>query len=173
MEKMIPVIIPAYEPDMRLLELLNDMKSNKCGPVILVNDGSGKEYDDIFDKAQLILKDIGGVLLIHEKNQGKGRALKTAFAYVLEQYPQAIGVVTADSDGHHTVSCVNAVRFALERQPDNLILGVRKFDGGNPLEKQIWKYIDRENLCIYYGRACQRYTDRAQRHSCVVYGRIA
>ena len=128
MEKMIPIIIPAYEPDMRLLELLKDMKSNKCGPVILVNAGSGKEYNN-FDKAQMILKDTGGVLLIHEKNKGKGRALKTAFAYVLRQYPQAIGVVTADSDGQHTVSCINDVRSTLEQQPDNLILGVRKFDG--------------------------------------------
>ena len=150
MEKMIPIIIPAYEPDMRLLELLKDMKSNKCGPVILVNDGSGKEYNDIFDKAQTILKDIGGVLLIHEKNKGKGRALKTAFAYVLDQYPQAIGVVTADSDGQHTVSCINAVRAALVQQPDNLILGVRKFDGegipwksrfGNTLTEKIFAYI--------------------------------
>ena len=150
MEKIIPVIIPAYEPDIRLLELLKDMKSNKCGPVILVNDGSGKEYNDIFDKAQTILKDIGGVLLIHEKNKGKGRALKTAFTYVLEQYPQAIGVVTADSDGQHTVSCINAVRSSLEQQPDNLVLGVRKFDGegipwksrfGNTLTEKIFAYI--------------------------------
>ena len=85
MEKMIPIIIPAYEPDMRLLELLKDMKSNKCGPVILVNDGSGKEYNNIFDKAQMILKDTGGVLLIHEKNKGKGRELNTAVANFLRQ----------------------------------------------------------------------------------------
>ena len=115
MEKIIPVIIPAYEPDMRLLELLKDMKCNKCGPVILVNDGSGKEYNDIFDKAQTILKDIGGVLLIHEKNKGKGRALKTAFAYILEQYPRAVGVVTADSDGQHTVSCIMGLRMQMRQ----------------------------------------------------------
>lgn len=150
MERMIPIIIPAYEPDLRLIELLKDIRKNKCGPVILINDGSGIKYDAIFSTAEEILKDIGGELLVHEKNQGKGRALKTAFSYVLKEYPQAIGGVTADSDGQHTVSCIEDVKASLLEYPDNLILGVRKFDGegipwksrfGNTLTEKIFAYI--------------------------------
>lgn len=79
MERMIPIIIPAYEPDLRLIELLKDIRKNKCGPVILINDGSGIKYDAIFSTAEEILKDIGGELLVHEKNQGKGRPLFLMF----------------------------------------------------------------------------------------------
>lgn len=150
MERIVPVIIPAYEPDMRLIALLCDIRKNHSGPVILVDDGSGNEYNDIFVKAKDIVQDIGGTLLVHEKNRGKGRALKTAFDYVLDKYPKAIGVITADSDGQHTVKCIEKVKAALLQHPGNMILGVRKFDGegipwksrfGNTLTEKIFSYV--------------------------------
>lgn len=150
MEKIVPIIIPAYEPDNRLFDLLKDMRTSQIGPVILVNDGSGEKYNDIFCKAQEVLQDIGGILLTHNVNKGKGRALKTAFEYVLNEYPQAVGVITADSDGQHTVECIRKVKSALLQHPQNLILGVRKFDGdgipwksrfGNTLTEKIFAYV--------------------------------
>ena len=39
---MMPIIIPAYEPDYRLVSLLEEFKSANNGPVILINDGNGK-----------------------------------------------------------------------------------------------------------------------------------
>ena len=150
MEKFIPIIIPAYEPDIRLINLLKDIRKSHNGPVILVNDGSGIKYDRIFSMAQEILQDVGGKLLVHEKNRGKGRALKTAFDYVMNEYPEAIGVVTADSDGQHTVTCIERVKSALLQYPYNIILGVRKFDGegipwksrfGNALTEKIFAYV--------------------------------
>ena len=146
---MIPVIIPAYEPDRRLLLLLNDL-SAKSDPVILVDDGSGDAYQDIFIQAQKLLKKNHGVLLTHNQNLGKGQALKTAFAYVLENFPDSIGVVTADSDGQHTAECILAVKEKLYACPDNLILGVRNFDYksipwksqfGNKLTKKVLGYV--------------------------------
>ena len=68
----------------------------------------------------------GCTVLRHEKNQGKGRAMKDAFAYILDQ-PRWAGcaVVTADADGQHSVEDVCAVgRTALEH-PEELTLGVR------------------------------------------------
>ena len=126
---MIPIIIPAYEPDERLLELLKDLSESRLGPVIIVDDGSGEQYSDIFTEAENYLKTTGGVLLRHEVNRGKGRALKTAFAHVLDHEPDAIGCVTADSDGQHSVECITKCMNALSERPDNLILGVRDFSG--------------------------------------------
>ena len=126
---MTPIIIPAYEPDTRMNDLLETMKERRLGPVIIVDDGSGKEYADLFAQAQEILRELGGTVLTHEVNRGKGRGLKTAFAHILEAYPDAAGCVTADSDGQHTVDCILSVRQALEENPDKLILGVRRFDG--------------------------------------------
>lgn len=124
----IPVVIPAYEPDDELLSLLRDLKSAGLCPVIVVNDGSGGRYDTIFLSAREILAGCG-VVLTHEVNRGKGAALKTAFRYVLDTYPDAAGVVTADSDGQHTPACIGKVRDALTEHPNDLIMGVRRFDG--------------------------------------------
>lgn len=125
MKKTIPIIIPSYEPDERLLSLLNTLNKEKIGPVIIVDDGSGKQYSAVFAQAEAIIKPNNGVLLTHEINKGKGRALKTAFRYVLEHFPDAIGAVTADSDGQHTAECIKKVMKALYDNSNALILGVR------------------------------------------------
>lgn len=131
----IPVIIPAYEPDRRLIGLLEDFREKKVRDVILVNDGSGDKYEEIFEEAGSIVKELGGTVLVHEVNRGKGRALKTGFAYVLENYPEAIGTVTADSDGQHSPECILSVMQRLREKPDSLVLGVRSFN-----EEQVpWK----------------------------------
>ena len=64
----IPIVIPAYEPNERLVELIKQMQS-ECGEqVILVDDGSGPQYRDIFDQAKKILGD-RCVLITHETNK--------------------------------------------------------------------------------------------------------
>lgn len=146
--RIIPIIIPAYEPDHRLISLLESMAESEIAPVVLVNDGSGEEYNAIFEKAKEIIEKQGGVVITHEVNMGKGRALKTAFRYVLDNMPDAIGVVTADSDGQHTPKSIESVR---NRLTDNaLILGVRNFDEsgipwksrtGNLLTEKIFSYV--------------------------------
>ena len=69
MDKKIPVIIPAYEPDDKLLYLIKKMAQNDMY-VVIVDDGSGKEYQDIFNSASEILAEKGTVLH-HEINKGK------------------------------------------------------------------------------------------------------
>lgn len=148
--KSIPIVIPAYEPDERLIKLLEELKTNKLQPVIVVDDGSGEKYSDIFTQAERLARDTGGVVLHHTENRGKGRALKTAFSYVLEHFPAVVGCVTADSDGQHTVSCIERVGGALREHPEKLILGAREFDRedipwksrfGNSVTEKVFAYV--------------------------------
>jgi len=147
---LIPVVIPSYEPDERFPALLQALNTAGIGPVVVVDDGSGVEYQSFFEKAQELIKESGGVVLHHEVNRGKGRGLKTAFQYILENYPDAIGCVTADSDGQHTPGCIASCIKALEGSPDSLILGVRDFTGedipfksrfGNNLTIKVCSYL--------------------------------
>lgn len=139
----IPIIIPAYEPDERLIELLKTLVDGNR-TIIIVNDGSSDSHSDIFTRAYSMIKDDGGILLTHEVNKGKGKALKTAFKYVIENIPDALGVITADSDGQHTVECIDKVADMFTNNPDCLVLGVRKFDG----EDVPWKSRIGNNLTI-------------------------
>ena len=146
----IPVVIPAYEPDERLVELIKRMVKQTSQPIVVVDDGSGKGYEDIFHKVQEMIEENGGCLLIHDRNRGKGRALKTAFEYLIGQYPQAVGCVTADSDGQHTPDCISKVSQALAKSPQAFVLGVRNFHQeeipwksrfGNRITENVFAYV--------------------------------
>ena len=140
----VPIVIPSYEPDDRLITLLNELDSKGMGPVVIVNDGSGEEYDPVFKEAEAIIKKLGGVFISYRPNQGKGHALKTAFAYIRDNMPEAIGCVTADSDGQHSPACIASLIDALKVNRDSLILGVRKFN-----KKEIpWKSWAGNNITI-------------------------
>lgn len=147
----VPIIIPAYEPDERLIALLDSLRQIKA-PVILINDGSDKKYDRIFSRAEPMVRDSGGAILIHEKNMGKGRALKTGFRYVQQAIPEAIGVVTADSDGQHSQQCIAKIINTLRSNPDALILGVRDFTGENiPWKSRAGNAITENVFCYLTG----------------------
>ena len=147
---LIPIVIPSYEPDERLITLLHAFDANGMGPVIIVNDGSSEEYDQIFGEAESIIAKRGGKLISYRPNKGKGRALKTAFSYITENMPEALGCVTADSDGQHTPECIASIISKFKENPDNLILGVRQFNKkdipwkswfGNTLTIKVFSYV--------------------------------
>lgn len=120
----IPLIIPSYEPDNRLLELLGNLNSKGIKKVILVDDGSGINYSSIFNEAK---NKYGAIVLTHEVNKGKGAALKTAFDYCLTEVKDLIGCVTADSDGQHSPDCILKCMEALNKNMQSLVLGCRDF----------------------------------------------
>ena len=140
MEKsVVPVIIPAYEPDDKLTGLIEELRSAVSSPVIVVDDGSDTaQYGVIFEKA----RSLGAVVLTHAVNMGKGRALKTAFNYCLNEYRDIAGVVTADSDGQHGVRDIKAIADALLAGDGSLILGVRDFaESGVPAKSMLGNRI--------------------------------
>lgn len=144
-----PIIIPAYEPDDRMISLLEDLTKAGQKKIIIVDDGSGVKYSSLFAKAKELIAPEGTVISYSE-NKGKGGALKTAFSFVLENMPDVTGVVTADSDGQHTVDCIRSVEQKLLESPGSMILGVRNFDKegipwksefGNKLTKKVLKCV--------------------------------
>ncbi|SDY15332.1 Glycosyltransferase involved in cell wall bisynthesis [Ruminococcaceae bacterium YAD3003] len=147
---LVPIVIPSYEPDERLIALLHDLDAKEMGPVIIVNDGSSEEYDKTFAEAEAIITKRGGKFISYRPNRGKGRALKTAFTYIKENMPGAIGCVTADSDGQHSPECINNIIDTLIEKPNNLVLGVRQFDKkeipwkswfGNTVTINVFSYV--------------------------------
>ena len=147
MKDMIPVIIPAYEPDEKLIKLMDDLVNKQISPIVVVDDGSAPEkYGVVFEA----VKKRGAVLLRHAVNMGKGRALKTAFNYCLNEYPDLVGVITADSDGQHSPEDIHKCMEELISHPDALVLGVRDFnkDGiparsvfGNKTTSRVMKFL--------------------------------
>ncbi|MBE5882321.1 MAG: glycosyltransferase [Lachnospiraceae bacterium] len=127
LKKQIGIIIPSLSPDGRLVALVEELKEQGFVHVLVVNDGSDEEYDTYFDKVQ----NMGCVVLRHEVNKGKGRALKTAFRYVLENWEECLGVATIDSDGQHAVKDIVRCAERLLEKPDTLVMGCRNFKQEN------------------------------------------
>lgn len=123
--RVVPVIIPAYEPDEKLIGLVEKLNQAELLPIIVVDDGSDKAvYGSIFEK----VRELGATVLTHAVNMGKGRGLKTAFNHCINEYEGIVGVVTADSDGQHRVEDIKKCKEALLEDDHALILGVRDFN---------------------------------------------
>lgn len=143
----LPIIIPSYEPDEKLPALLAKLRESGFKNIVVVDDGSGASYSQFFEEAQGIY---GCAVLHHAINQGKGRALKTAFNYCLREFPEMVGAITADSDGQHTPECILACVDTLLQSSEALVLGCRSFEGsevparsefGNKLTRVVMKYL--------------------------------
>lgn len=118
------IIIPSLDPDNKLLHLLKDLKDSGYKHIFVVNDGSGEGYTEYYQKA---VTDYDCVLLTHQVNWGKGRALKTAFNHILTDYPAIKSVVTVDSDGQHRIEDIEKCYQASIENEGALIMGCRNF----------------------------------------------
>lgn len=122
--RVVPIVIPTFEPDERFLHILSELLSQNIGPIVIVDDGSGKDYQHFFETAKTVYHTD---VLTHEVNMGKGRALKSAFLYCLQKWPHLAGCVTADSDGQHTPQAILRCKQGLLDNPSSLVLGARNF----------------------------------------------
>ncbi len=135
------IVIPAYEPDDKLISLIHSIQSNCDYGIIIVNDGSSPSSDGIFQKAD----ELGCTVLVHDQNQGKGAALKTAFLYLL-QIGEAEGVVCADCDGQHTWQDILEIAEGVISHSDSIVLGCREFTGKVPVKSLLGNKI----TCFIY-----------------------
>ncbi|MGN1103378.1 MAG: glycosyltransferase family 2 protein, partial [Candidatus Coproplasma sp.] len=139
MKKDIVVVIPAYEPNQSLLQVLDGVTSTLSGcSIVLVDDGSTGSKD-IFERAEGY-KNL--TLIRHPHNKGKGAALKTAFAYLKEQGGDKI-IVTADADGQHKPEDIQKVANTYIETGEGLVLGSRKFEGKIPFKSTFGNVVAR------------------------------
>jgi glycosyltransferase involved in cell wall biosynthesis len=90
------ILIPAYNAEKTILAVVRECLERDL-PVVLVDDGSA-------DGTSGLLSGLPVTLLRHERNLGKGAALKTGFAWAIASGFD--GVVTVDADGQHDISAI-------------------------------------------------------------------
>ena len=104
-------LIPAYNPDNKLTGVIKGLKEHGY-TVVLVNDGSDKKFDYLFDKSNG-----ADAVVTHSENKGKGIALKTGLSWIYKNCTQPYTVVTVDADGQHLISDTLRVSAAAKRCP--------------------------------------------------------
>ncbi len=140
------VLIPAYKPDERLITLVGELIEEGYN-LYVVNDGSGSDYDKVFAALPSCV-----TLLVHEVNCGKGRAMKTGFKYIMENYDDDQGVIIADADGQHIVTDIAKVRDELLENPKSLVLGARLFEGDVPFKSRFGNNLTRGAFAFAAGK---------------------
>ena len=135
------IIIPAYKPDKTLIMLADKLWDYGCR-MIVVDDGSGEEYQSIFDR----LKE-NCIILSHSENRGKGAAIKSALAYAeTEMWDKSlIGIM--DCDGQHLPEDMMKVLAEVGNHRESLVLGVREVGKDMPLKSRLGNRItDRKSV---------------------------
>ncbi|MBR4092169.1 MAG: bifunctional glycosyltransferase family 2/GtrA family protein [Mogibacterium sp.] len=146
-------LIPAYEPEQRLVSLAADLKKRGFD-IVVVDDGSGSGYAEIFDELAQ-----EATVLTHAQNRGKGAALKTGMRYInkymayTETVMTASGadsvsgrdavIVTVDADGQHLPDDVRRVADISAQKRGALVLGSRALGGDIPARSRFGNTVTR------------------------------
>lgn len=140
------VILPSLNPDEKMVNTVKGLLSEGFNDIVVVDDGSAEGHKKYFEE----VKGFEGVeVLTHEVNKGKGRAMKTAFEYIVKNRNDINGVVTVDGDGQHLPKDIRNCVEAMEKEQDKVVLGVRNFSGpevpprskfGNNLTKAVFRF---------------------------------
>ncbi len=150
-------LVPAFKPDTVLITIIEELLSKKVFEnIVVVNDGSGEEYADIF---QELAQKEQVTVLTHIVNLGKGAALKTGMNHIAVSYPESAGLVTFDADGQHLIEDIQKIREALiinkKYKRENLILGTRSFSNDIPFRSRFGNIITRGVLRFFVGANLQ------------------
>lgn len=141
------ILIPAYKPDEALLRTLKALFSTGHR-LLVVDDGSGEAYADIFEKAAAY-----ATVLHQNPNQGKGAALKRGIRYAEENLPECRYLVTADADGQHTPSDILRLIEHLKAE-GGFVIGARKMEGKVPLRSRFGNAMTRFVFLVAGGKKC-------------------
>lgn len=136
----IAILIPAYKPSAKLIDLVKSLRDRHDGEIVVVDDGGGLEFAGIFSALSLVPN---VYVVANAVNLGKGAALKNGINHLLVRSTHLAGIVTADADGQHTVTDILAVAHELSKKPTHLVLGARTFGVGTPTRSLIGNNISR------------------------------
>ncbi len=128
------VLIPVYEPDDKLINLVDKIDGNNYD-IVVVDDGSNNK--DIIKSAKNKVH-----LISYNKNMGKGYALKQGLKYIKDRYKNYI-VVTMDADGQHDFNDASNLCDYVIKHNDTLVIGRRYWDKKTPIKNRMGNAITR------------------------------
>ena len=111
----IAAIIPALNAERTIAPVVVEARRH-IEPVLVIDDGSS-------DATGEVARAVGATVISHQKNRGKGAALKSGFAWALDRGLEA--VITLDADGQHLASEIPTFINAYRETGADLIIGGR------------------------------------------------
>ena len=114
----ITIGIPAYNEEKNISEIIKKLKKITDN-IIVCDDGS----NDLTGK---IAREMGALVIRHEKNLGYGAAIRSIFLKAREQKSESL--ITLDSDGQHRIEDIQTVLEPIKNGQADLVIGSRFLD---------------------------------------------
>lgn len=108
------IIIPAFNAEKTIGEMVGGAKFY-LNDIIVIDDGS-------IDSTSQVAEEAGALLIRHDKNLGKGAALKSGFEYAKDKFD---AIITMDADGQHRASDIPKFLDSYSRGSGDIIIGSR------------------------------------------------
>ncbi len=142
------VIMPAYNEAERIRRVVEAVRSQLKGDVLVIDDGSS-------DATASEARHAGALVAIHATNLGYGAALQTGYRYALRHAYDA--VLQLDADGQHDPASIPGLLAALAHA--DVVVGSRFLGGDSyrpPLARRIGMWLFAKAATALAG---QRITD--------------
>ncbi|MBU0466344.1 MAG: glycosyltransferase family 2 protein [Nanoarchaeota archaeon] len=110
------VVIPAYNEEKTLGEVITNLKKNSLKNIIVINDGSEDRTEEVAVK-------MGAKVYSHLINRGLGGALNTGISAALLNGAEIIA--TCDADGQHNPEDVKRAIDFLDKDNLDVVIGSR------------------------------------------------
>jgi len=115
--KKIWIVIPAYNEEAKIGQVIDSLKLAGFYNIFVVNDGSRDRTEERAFQA-------GADVLNHVINRGQGAALRTGIEYLRETHDPDI-VVTFDADGQHKAEDIGNMVMPIIKNEADIVLGSR------------------------------------------------
>lgn len=123
------VCIPVYNHPKTVVEIIDQCLACTAFPIFVIDDGSDEPVENIYRQANHASINERITFVRHEKNRGKGHAIRTAI-----QKTVSLGfthLVTIDADGQHLPEEINSLVRTAQVRPWAVILGDREMKTQN------------------------------------------
>lgn len=110
------VIIPAYNEAGTIVGVINAVRTNFAGDIVVVDDGSE-------DDTAALARQTGAAVLRHPCNLGIGAAVQTGYLYALAANYDI--VIRQDGDGQHDAAQIPHLLEVLETDQADIVVGSR------------------------------------------------
>jgi UDP-N-acetylglucosamine---dolichyl-phosphate N-acetylglucosaminyltransferase len=128
-EKRVAIVIPAYNEEQTISEVIRSLKRHGFGTLIVVDDGSCDRTGELASQEDVIV-------LRHILNRGLGGALGTGITAALRLGAEAI--VTFDADGQHNPDDIARVLEPIVTGEADVVIGSRMLEPmGMPYPRRI------------------------------------
>ena len=102
------------------------------------------------DRTSEIAKKEKAIVLKHEKNKGKGEAVKTGIKYVLKNYPKVDVIVLADADRQYLLKDAPKLSEPVKNREADIVIGTRNWKEV-PFRHRLGNFVWRKTFNLLFG----------------------